>query len=96
MFEFMLQVLHWLIIAPVCMVNLLPALGFYKVTSCPLIVNRLVVICFLLQPGESLRDFYRRTSLYWQMAAHEHTQHTGKVCFIELFITICFKYTWKQ
>ncbi|CAN6449208.1 unnamed protein product [Victoria cruziana] len=29
-------------------------------------------------PGESLRDFYRRTSLYWQMAAHEHTQHTGK------------------
>ncbi|XP_002511256.2 kelch domain-containing protein 4 [Ricinus communis] len=29
-------------------------------------------------PGESLRDFYRRTNLYWQMAAHEHTQHTGK------------------
>ncbi|KAK4256985.1 hypothetical protein QN277_006635 [Acacia crassicarpa] len=29
-------------------------------------------------PGESLRDFYRRTDLYWQMAAHEHTQHTGK------------------
>ncbi|KAJ8450634.1 hypothetical protein Cgig2_020271 [Carnegiea gigantea] len=29
-------------------------------------------------PGESLRDFYRRTSMYWQMAAHEHTQHTGK------------------
>ncbi|KAG9446315.1 hypothetical protein H6P81_012443 [Aristolochia fimbriata] len=29
-------------------------------------------------PGETLRDFYRRTSLYWQMAAHEHTQHTGK------------------
>ncbi|KAK6250201.1 hypothetical protein SCA6_004206 [Theobroma cacao] len=29
-------------------------------------------------PGEFLRDFYRRTSLYWQMAAHEHTQHTGK------------------
>ncbi|KAJ4961354.1 hypothetical protein NE237_021264 [Protea cynaroides] len=28
--------------------------------------------------GESLRDFYRRTNLYWQMAAHEHTQHTGK------------------
>ncbi|KAE8707468.1 kelch domain-containing protein 4-like isoform X2 [Hibiscus syriacus] len=29
-------------------------------------------------PGESLRDFYNRTNLYWQMAAHEHTQHTGK------------------
>ncbi|KAL3015602.1 hypothetical protein AAZX31_06G165500 [Glycine max] len=29
-------------------------------------------------PGESLRDFYRRTNMYWQMAAHEHTQHTGK------------------
>ncbi|XP_072981687.1 uncharacterized protein [Typha angustifolia] len=29
-------------------------------------------------PGESLRDFYRRTNIYWQMAAHEHTQHTGK------------------
>ncbi|XP_020203821.1 kelch domain-containing protein 4 isoform X1 [Cajanus cajan] len=28
--------------------------------------------------GESLRDFYRRTNMYWQMAAHEHTQHTGK------------------
>lgn len=29
-------------------------------------------------PGESLRDFYKRTSMYWQMAAYEHTQHTGK------------------
>nr|GMD95931.1 kelch domain-containing protein 4 [Ipomoea batatas] len=29
-------------------------------------------------PGESLRDFYRRTNTYWQMAAYEHTQHTGK------------------
>ncbi|KAJ3675468.1 hypothetical protein LUZ60_004510 [Juncus effusus] len=29
-------------------------------------------------PGESLRDFYRRTNMYWMMAAHEHTQHTGK------------------
>ncbi|ONK77696.1 uncharacterized protein A4U43_C02F9570 [Asparagus officinalis] len=29
-------------------------------------------------PGETLRDFYKRTSMYWQMAAHEHTQHTGK------------------
>ncbi|CAK9330277.1 unnamed protein product [Citrullus colocynthis] len=29
-------------------------------------------------PGESLREFYKRTNLYWQMAAHEHTQHTGK------------------
>ncbi|CAA7395902.1 unnamed protein product [Spirodela intermedia] len=29
-------------------------------------------------PGETLKDFYRRTNLYWQMAAHEHTQHTGK------------------
>ncbi|KAI8000313.1 hypothetical protein LOK49_LG09G01810 [Camellia lanceoleosa] len=31
-------------------------------------------------PGESLKDFYKRTNLYWQMAAYEHTQHTGKVC----------------
>ncbi|CAL5440872.1 unnamed protein product [Camellia sinensis] len=29
-------------------------------------------------PGESLKDFYKRTNLYWQMAAYEHTQHTGK------------------
>uniref|UniRef100_A0A162A0E6 DUF4110 domain-containing protein n=1 Tax=Daucus carota subsp. sativus TaxID=79200 RepID=A0A162A0E6_DAUCS len=29
-------------------------------------------------PGESLKDFYRRTNLYWQMAAYEHTAHTGK------------------
>ncbi|KAK4798380.1 hypothetical protein SAY86_030706 [Trapa natans] len=29
-------------------------------------------------PGESLKDFYKRTNMYWQMAAHEHTQHTGK------------------
>ncbi|KAK1357918.1 kelch domain-containing protein 4 [Heracleum sosnowskyi] len=29
-------------------------------------------------PGESLKDFYRRTNLYWQMAAYEHTEHTGK------------------
>ncbi|CAK9143482.1 unnamed protein product [Ilex paraguariensis] len=29
-------------------------------------------------PGESLKDFYKRTSMYWQMAAYEHTQHTGK------------------
>ncbi|KAM3368161.1 hypothetical protein ACQJBY_016612 [Aegilops geniculata] len=29
-------------------------------------------------PGESLRDFYKRTNMYWQMAAYEHTQHTGK------------------
>ncbi|KMZ57336.1 Kelch domain-containing protein 4 [Zostera marina] len=29
-------------------------------------------------PGESLKDFYKRTSSYWQMAAYEHTQHTGK------------------
>ncbi|KAJ6801833.1 kelch domain-containing protein 4 [Iris pallida] len=29
-------------------------------------------------PGETLKDFYRRTNMYWQMAAHEHTQHTGK------------------
>ena len=62
--------------------NLLPALGFYKVTLYPLVVKSLVFTCFLLQPGESLRDFYKRTSLYWQMAAHEHTQHTGKVCLL--------------
>lgn len=29
-------------------------------------------------PGELLRDFYKRTNTYWQMAAYEHTQHTGK------------------
>lgn len=34
-----------------------------------------------VKPGESLREFYKRTNMYWQMAAHEHTQHTGKVCF---------------
>lgn len=33
----------------------------------------------MLKPGETLRDFYKRTNMYWQMAAHEHTQHTGKV-----------------
>ncbi|PKU67818.1 Epithiospecifier protein [Dendrobium catenatum] len=31
------------------------------------------------KPGESLKDFYKRTNTYWQMAAYEHTQHTGKV-----------------
>ena len=35
------------------------------------------------QPGESLKDFFNRTSVYWQMAAYEHTQHTGKVLFLE-------------
>lgn len=35
---------------------------------------------FYVKPGETLKDFYKRTNLYWQMAAHEHTQHTGKVC----------------
>ncbi|CAM8924010.1 unnamed protein product [Rhodiola kirilowii] len=29
-------------------------------------------------PGETLREFYKRTNTYWLMAAHEHTQHTGK------------------
>ncbi|KAL8042532.1 hypothetical protein ABFX02_09G058000 [Erythranthe guttata] len=29
-------------------------------------------------PGESLKDFYKRTNMYWQMAAYEHTEHTGK------------------
>ncbi|GFP84629.1 kelch domain-containing protein 4 [Phtheirospermum japonicum] len=29
-------------------------------------------------PGESLKDFFKRTNMYWQMAACEHTQHTGK------------------
>ncbi|KAF8021545.1 hypothetical protein BT93_G1863 [Corymbia citriodora subsp. variegata] len=24
-------------------------------------------------PGESLKDFYKRTNMYWQMAAYEHT-----------------------
>ena len=35
----------------------------------------------LWKPGESLKDFYKRTNMYWQMAAYEHTQHTGKVSF---------------
>ncbi|KAG0583546.1 hypothetical protein KC19_3G145600 [Ceratodon purpureus] len=29
-------------------------------------------------PGESLKEFFARTNMYWQMAAYEHTQHTGK------------------
>ncbi|KAI3499523.1 hypothetical protein L1887_35324 [Cichorium endivia] len=29
-------------------------------------------------PGEALKDFYKRTNSYWQMAAYEHTAHTGK------------------
>lgn len=29
-------------------------------------------------PGEYLKDFYGRTNMYWQVAAYEHTQHTGK------------------
>jgi len=41
----------------------------------------------MLQPGESLRDFYKRTNMYWQMAAHEHTQHTGKVGFLFSFFS---------
>ncbi|KAJ9568245.1 hypothetical protein OSB04_004211 [Centaurea solstitialis] len=31
-----------------------------------------------VEPGESLKDFYKRTNDYWQMAAYEHTAHTGK------------------
>lgn len=30
------------------------------------------------KPGETLKDFFIRTNVYWQMAAYEHTQHTGK------------------
>lgn len=30
------------------------------------------------KPGETLKDFFVRTNMYWQMAAYEHTQHTGK------------------
>ena len=44
--------------------------------ACIIFIN--TIITYLLQPGETLRDFYKRTNLYWQMAAHEHTQHTGK------------------
>lgn len=33
---------------------------------------------WILQPGETLKDFFGRTSMYWQMAAYDHTQHTGK------------------
>ncbi|KAF3512255.1 hypothetical protein F2Q69_00002540 [Brassica cretica] len=34
-------------------------------------------------PGETLKDFYKRTNMYWQMAAYEHTQHTGKLAILE-------------
>ncbi|KAL6553921.1 hypothetical protein OROMI_019594 [Orobanche minor] len=34
-------------------------------------------------PGQSLKDFYKRTNLYWQMAAYEHTEHTGKLAVLE-------------
>eukprot|EP00897_Mesotaenium_endlicherianum_P009125 jgi/Mesen1/8240/ME000443S07392 len=29
-------------------------------------------------PGETLREFFARTSIVWQIAAYERTQHTGK------------------
>ncbi|EFJ06008.1 hypothetical protein SELMODRAFT_431049 [Selaginella moellendorffii] len=29
-------------------------------------------------PGETLRDFFSWTIMYWQMAPYDHTQHTGK------------------
>ncbi|KAM0031876.1 putative exodeoxyribonuclease I [Helianthus debilis subsp. tardiflorus] len=31
-----------------------------------------------MEPGEALKDFYKRTNAYWQMAAYEHIAHTGK------------------
>ncbi|XP_024523210.1 uncharacterized protein LOC112343652 [Selaginella moellendorffii] len=31
-----------------------------------------------LLPGETLRDFFSWTIMYWQMAPYDHTQHTGK------------------
>jgi hypothetical protein len=43
----------------------------------------------ILKPGESLKDFYKRTNMYWQMAAYEHTEHTGKVtsrCFFYILL----------
>ncbi|MCO5578073.1 hypothetical protein L7F22_031911 [Adiantum nelumboides] len=30
------------------------------------------------KPGETLKDFFVRTNEYWQLAAYQHTQHTGK------------------
>ncbi|EFJ04407.1 hypothetical protein SELMODRAFT_432445, partial [Selaginella moellendorffii] len=30
------------------------------------------------EPGETLRDFFSWTIMYWQMAPYDHTQHTGK------------------
>jgi hypothetical protein len=45
---------------------------------------------FSSQPGESLKDFFSRTSMYWQMAAYEHTQHTGKVLFMLRLLHRCF------
>ncbi|KAF8393864.1 hypothetical protein HHK36_020062 [Tetracentron sinense] len=34
-------------------------------------------------PGESLKDFFKRTNLHWRTAAHEHTQHTGRNSTLE-------------
>lgn len=55
-------------------------------------------LCLLVKPGESLKDFYERTNMYWQMAAHEHTQHTGKVGFpfknLVQFILCCDRYKY--
>ncbi|EFJ12915.1 hypothetical protein SELMODRAFT_425040 [Selaginella moellendorffii] len=30
------------------------------------------------KPGETLRDFFSRTIMYWQMARYNHTEHTRK------------------
>lgn len=70
---------------PHIMVALLSLMSFF-LYPCHFIYC-LFLMSFFAKPGESLRDFYRRTNLYWQMAAHEHTQHTGKVCSCNFLLT---------
>lgn len=59
--------------------NFWPAACYLQQSENQIIVYLLISIFLCLKPGESLRDFYKRTNMYWQMAAYEHTQHTGKV-----------------
>ncbi|KAK1293785.1 hypothetical protein QJS10_CPA16g00285 [Acorus calamus] len=53
------------------------SLGLSDLQRTPLPISDMIILIGQW-PGESLKDFYKRTNIYWQMAAHEHTQHTGK------------------
>lgn len=57
-----------------------PTIRYLQLTK-PRYCFAYIFFCLFWKPGESLRDFYKRTNMYWQMAAYEHTQHTGKVRF---------------